>query len=202
MKLPDKPDVLIMGHPLLFEKQPPVHRDIISDKVFQDNLKKLKSAQETFQGIGIAAPQIGWQTRIFCIGIFDEHRTRYPQAPDIPFSFWINPEIIKSSDNTCWAWEGCLSVPGIRAWVERPASIRVTGLDEKGLERNETLSGFQARVFQHEIDHLDGILFPMRVDDTKLIIPDEAMSVQDHWPHNWPTVSARKTLRGELSETR
>ena len=202
MKLPEKPEVLIMGHPLLFQAQPQVPVDAIITSDFQYNLRILKQNQIDTQGVGLAAPQINWAARVLSVGISDENRSRYPQAPDIPFCFWINPEIVDISDETCWTWEACLSVPGMRAWIERPCEVRVAGYDHQGKRQEQELSGFPARVMQHEMDHLDGVLFPMRVEDKSLIIPNEAISRQDQWDDNWPTSSARVTPRGQISRTR
>ncbi|MGI9277909.1 MAG: peptide deformylase [Endozoicomonas sp.] len=202
MKLPVQPEVLIMGHPLLFQSQPQVSVDTINTGDFRHNLKVLKQQQIDTQGVGLAAPQVGWAARVLSMGISDENRSRYPRAPDIPFCFWINPEIIDVSDETCWTWEACLSVPGMRAWIERPSEVRVAGYDHQGERVEQELSGFVARVMQHEMDHLNGILFPKMVEDKSLIIPNEAIFRQDQWADDWPTPSARVTPRGQISPTR
>ena len=199
MRIDKNPDIILMGHPLLFEQQPEVPVDSIPNGDFQHNLSILKSAQEDSQGIGIAAPQIGWKARVMTVGISTENQYRYPQAPKIPFEYWINPEIVASGSDTCWTWEGCLSVPGMRAWVERPESVEIRGYNEQGQMIEKKLDGFHARVFQHEMDHLDGILFPMRVSQVAHIIPNEAIANQGSWAAGWPTPNARKTLRGQLS---
>lgn len=202
MRLEDDPDVLIMGHPLLFEGQAQISLDQLDTEEFQHNLKVLRNSQIASVGIGIAAPQIGWPVRVLSLGISEENRRRYPMAPDIDYAYWINPQITDISKETCWTWEGCLSVPGIRAWIERPSRITVCGYNEKGERMEETLDGFHARVMQHEIDHLDGFLFPTRVDDKSLIIPFDAIEQQDTWAENWPTPGARATPRGKLSAVR
>lgn len=191
-----------MGHPLLFQEQPQVAVGEITSDDFQHNLEILKQKQLCTLGVGLAAPQIGWPARVFSLGISEINRSRYPQAPDIPFAFWINPQIIDFSSNTCWTWEGCLSVPGMRAWIERPESITVVGYNEQGERQQRDLSGFTARVMQHELDHLDGKLFPMRVEDKSLIIPNQSIEHQEEWAKDWPTGSARKTIRGQISDTR
>ena len=202
MKLSPKNEVLLMGHPMLFAEQPHVTLDEIATTAFQDNLKVLRQIQVDTNGIGIAAPQVGWPARVLSLGISDENRARYPQAPNIAFSFWINAQIVKSSQETCWTWEACLSVPGMRAWIERPESVTVVGYDGKGERQEAELSGFHARLMQHELDHLNGILFPMRVEDKSLIIPNDAILKQDEWAENWPTPNARKTPRGAISRER
>ncbi|MRI33319.1 peptide deformylase [Endozoicomonas sp. OPT23] len=201
-RLPDNPDVLIMGHPLLFKSQRQVTIDEIHSEEFQHNLEVMKQSQFDSIGIGLAAPQIGWEVRVMSIGISKENHARYPKAPYIPFCYWINPQVIEVSKETNWTWEGCLSVPGVRAWIERPAAITLAGYDEHGQRKEESFEGFPARVMQHELDHLNGYLFPMRVDDKSLIIPHEAILHQEQWAENWPTESARNTERGQLSANR
>ena len=198
-KLPDNPDVLIMGHPVLFKSQPQVTVDDILSDDFQHNLRIMKKSQLDSLGIGLAAPQIGWEVRVMSVGISKENQERYPNAPHIPFHYWINPEIIDVSRETNWTWEGCLSVPGVRGWVERPAAITMVGYNEHGQRKEESFEGFSARVMQHEYDHLNGCLFPMRIDDNSLIIPHEAILHQDEWAEGWPTENARNTERGQLS---
>ena len=202
MRLPDQPDLLVMGHPLLFQAQRQISLDVLSDSDFKHNLQVLRKIQIDTNGIGLAAPQVGWPVRVLSVGISDVNRKRYPQAPDIPFGFWINPQVTDFSKETCWAWEACLSVPGMRAWVERPKQITVIGYNDKGERVEASMEGFAGRVMQHELDHLNGKLFPMIVDDKALIIPNEAMEHQDSWADNWPTSNARVTPRGQISEER
>ena len=142
------------------QRQPLVTLEELQSDSFQEKLNMLPQAMTKYGGVGIAAPQVGWWTRVFCFGI-DGTNPRYPKAESLPLTMWINPEITESSDETCWMWEGCLSVPGMRGWVERPSEITLTGLDETGKEREpQHLTGLAARIAQHELDHLDGILFP------------------------------------------
>ena len=202
MKLPDNPEILIMGHPLLFQEQPQVSLEELEQEDFQHNLRVLRQSQLTANGIGIAAPQIGWAARVLSLGISEESRKRYPQAPDIGFAFWINPQFTDYSQKTCWTWEGCLSVPGMRAWVERPEWVEVCGYNEKGERLQLRMEGFHARVMQHEMDHLNGILYPQRLQDKEQLIPDIAIEYQEQWADNWPSPGARITPRGKMSATR
>lgn len=202
MRLPDQPDVLLMGHPILFREHHQVCLDDLKTEDFLHNLDVLKEQQVRSQGIGLAAPQIGWEARVMSLGISEINRFRYPKAPDIPFCFWINPQVVEFSKETCWTWEACLSVPGLRGWVERPRTIKVSGYDENGLRKEVEMTDFPARVMQHELDHLNGILFPMRVDDKSLIIPNQSIEHQEEWAENWPTPNARNTLRGQISPDR
>ena len=163
----------------------------------------LKKCQKTYGGIGIAACQVGWRTRIFCMGIDEEDsaaRARYPNAPTFPFQVWINPTITPIPEHgTSWFWEGCLSVPGMRGWVERPNCVIISGWNENGEYIKEMkLDGLPARVAQHEFDHLDGILFPQRALPGTLL-PVKSFEIQDRWPDNWPTPGSRMTNPGSFS---
>ncbi len=200
MRLPQHPDLVIIGNPLLFQQQLQVNVQDINSKDFQHNLRILHKRQREAGGIGIAAPQIGWNARVLCVGIADGGNNRYSTA--VPLSFWINPQIIQTSKETCWAWEGCLSVPGMRGWVNRPTSVKVQGFNEQGESTEAVLDGFSARVMLHEMDHLNGILFPERVDEAKLLIPEQSMEFQNRWPDHWPTENARITLPGCFSINR
>ncbi|MCY4329649.1 MAG: peptide deformylase [Endozoicomonadaceae bacterium] len=202
MRLDNEPAAVLMGHPSLFEKQKEISADKIHSDDFQHNLMVLKNSQYRLDGIGLAAPQIGWMARVFCLGIDNNNRNRYAGAPDIPFQFWINPKIRAVSPTTSWGWEGCISVPGIRGWIERPSHVDVEGLNEKGEVVQMRMTGFAAKVFQHELDHLNGTLFTMRVSDIHLVVPMESMKYQSQWAKKWPTPSANKTPPGVLSPSR
>ena len=114
-------------------------------------------------GVGLAAPQIGVGLRVVIFGF--EHSQRYPQAEPVPETLLINPVITPLTEEESLGWEGCLSVPGLRGEVPRWTRIRYQGLNPAGQVIDRTVEGFHARVVQHECDHLDGILFPMRVRD-------------------------------------
>jgi peptide deformylase len=134
-------------------------------------------------GAGLAAPQIGVNLRLVIFG-FDKLQ-RYPDAPPVPPTVLINPEIIPLGDQKEGGWEGCLSVPGLRGWVDRVAQLRYGGFDATGKRFERTVDGFHARVVQHECDHLDGILYPMRVTDftrfgfTDVLFPDGFAGADD-----------------------
>jgi peptide deformylase len=116
-------------------------------------------------GAGLAAPQINKNVRIIVFG-FDKNE-RYPDAPEIPRSVLINPQIEFIGDDMDEQWEGCLSVPGLRARVPRYRKIRYSGFNQKGEHFNREVEDFHARVVQHECDHLDGILYPQRIRDMR-----------------------------------
>ena len=118
-------------------------------------------------GAGLAAPQIGVPLRVVIFGYADPtaRNPRYPDADPVPQTVLINPRLTPLSDELEDGWEGCLSVPGLRGVVARHARLRYQGHDEKGSIIDRTVDGFHARVVQHESDHLDGILYPMRIRD-------------------------------------
>lgn len=123
----------------------------------------LSDTMAAANGAGIAAPQIGVDLAVVLFGF--DHNQRYPDAPPVPRTVLINPQITPLGDAEDDGWEGCLSVPGIRAMVPRWSRIRYTGVDPQGQVIDRVADGFHARVVQHECDHLVGKLFPMRVRD-------------------------------------
>jgi peptide deformylase len=116
-------------------------------------------------GAGLAAPQIGVPLRVVMFGI--SSNPRYPEAPPIPETVLINPVIRPIGQATQLGWEGCLSVPGLRGQVERWQRIALQWRDPSGATQRRTVTGFEARVVQHECDHLDGVLFPDRLSDRR-----------------------------------
>jgi peptide deformylase len=114
-------------------------------------------------GAGLAAPQIGVDLQLVIFGF--ERSERYPDAPPVPQTVLVNPAITPLGEAMEEGWEGCLSVPGLRGVVPRHARIRYTGLDARGRPIEREAEGFHARVVQHECDHLQGVLYPMRVRD-------------------------------------
>jgi peptide deformylase len=115
------------------------------------------------RGAGLAAPQIGEDLQLVIFGF--DHNERYPDAPAVPQTVLINPTITPLSDETDDAWEGCLSVPGLRGIVPRLRRIRYSGFDAEGRPIEREADGFHARVVQHECDHLIGRLYPTRMRD-------------------------------------
>ena len=114
-------------------------------------------------GAGLAAPQIGVPLRVVVFGV--QQNPRYPDAESVPTTVLINPLIDTLDDALENGWEGCLSVPGMRGLVPRRRAIRYRGVDQHGIRIDRRVSGFHARVVQHECDHLDGILYPVRMPD-------------------------------------
>ena len=116
-------------------------------------------------GAGLAAPQIGVPLRVVIFG--GRPTPRYPDAPPVPYTVLINPVLEELSAEIEEDWEGCLSVPGLRGWVPRHRALRYRGLDSAGATIDRQASGFHARVVQHEVDHLDGVLYPRRIRDLR-----------------------------------
>ncbi len=117
-------------------------------------------------GAGLAAPQIGVSRRVVIFGV--EKNPRYPDVEEVPTTVLINPVISPLGSEMEEGWEGCLSVPGLRGRVPRHARVRYSGHDQYGGRIEREVSGFHARVVQHECDHLDGILYPRRIRDLRL----------------------------------
>jgi peptide deformylase len=123
----------------------------------------MRDTMQHLNGAGLAAPQIGVSARVVIFGV--ESNPRYPDAEAVPYTVLINPELTPLGEDIEEGWEGCLSVPGMRGLVPRYRHLRYTGLDEQGRPIDRTVSDFHARVVQHEVDHLDGILYPRRIRD-------------------------------------
>jgi len=157
-------NVLRMGHPLLLEQAMPV-TDVAALSLHQliEDMFETMAAQN---GAGLAAPQVGYGLRVVIFGV--EANPRYPDVDEIPITVLINPEIEMLGDEMEDGWEGCLSIPGMRGVVSRYCHIRYRGIDQYGCQVDRTVSGFHARVVQHECDHLDGILYPQRIKDMRL----------------------------------
>lgn len=156
--------VLRMGNPILLQR---------ASEVVEFNTPELNALiQDMFEtmraedGAGLAAPQIGVALRVVVFGF--EDNPRYPDAVDVPKTVLINPVIKPLSTDTEDGWEGCLSVPGMRGVVPRYTSIEYSGFDATGTPLTVQASDFHARVVQHECDHLDGILYPQRIEDFAL----------------------------------
>jgi len=150
-----------MGDPVLYQVARPVEE--FNSPELQTLLTDMFDTMEALDGAGLAAPQIGVSLRVVIFGV--ESNPRYPEAEAVPTTVLINPEIEVLDETTEEGWEGCLSVPGLRGLVPRHLKIRYRGVDQYGHRIERTASGFHARVVQHEVDHLDGVLYPMRISD-------------------------------------
>jgi peptide deformylase len=154
-------EVLRMGDPRLWQKSLPVTN--FKDQALQELLADMRDTMAHLNGAGLAAPQIGVLLRVVIFGV--SVNPRYPNVEEVPDTVLINPELKPLSDELEEGWEGCLSVPGMRGWVPRWHKLHYKGRDEKGMPFERTVEGFHARVVQHECDHLDGVLYPMRIRD-------------------------------------
>lgn len=153
--------VLRMGHPLLWRRAQPIVAE--HEPWLESLLQDLRDTMQALDGAGLAAPQIGESVQVVIFG--GAFNPRYPEAPPIPPTVLINPVLTPLSDEMEEGWEGCLSLPGLRGLVPRYRHLRYQGRDEKGALIDRSVSGFHARVVQHECDHLLGILYPMRMRD-------------------------------------
>jgi peptide deformylase len=126
-------------------------------------LQDMRDTMVAADGAGLAAPQIGVPLRVVIFG--SKSNPRYPDAPEVPDTVLINPVVTALGSEEEEGWEGCLSVPGMRGWVPRWSRIRYSGFDENGKVFQREVDGFHARVVQHEVDHLDGVLYPRRIRD-------------------------------------
>jgi peptide deformylase len=155
-------NVLKMGHPLLREFAAPVER---FDAELQQLVADLDDTMRALSGAGIAAPQIGVSLRAVIFEL--RENPRYPHVAPVPYTVLVNPVLTPLGTEQEEGWEGCLSVPGMRGLVPRFRRLRYQGFDALGMPIDRTVEGFHARVVQHEVDHLDGILFPQRVRDLR-----------------------------------
>ena len=169
-------DVLRMGDPRLLQPSEPVAR--FGTRELETLLQDMRDTMAAHNGAGLAAPQIGVPLRVVIFGV--EFNPRYPDAEPVPYTELVNPVLAPVGDEQEDGWEGCLSVPGLRGVVPRYTRLRYVGFDPEGNRIERDANGFHARVVQHECDHLDGILYPMRMTDmrrfgyTQVLFPDAA----------------------------
>lgn len=165
--------VLKMGHPVLRQVAAPVTR---FDRQLQELLVDLDETMRALSGAGIAAPQIGVSQRVVIFEL--RENPRYPHVAPVPYTILVNPVLTPLGEEQEEGWEGCLSVPGMRGLVPRFRRLRYQGFDREGAPIDRTVEGFHARVVQHEVDHLDGILYPQRVADLRNFGFEDALSGQ------------------------
>jgi peptide deformylase len=171
-------DVLKMGDPRLLAVSAPVTE--FGTPELKQLLTDMQDTMQQLSGAGLAAPQIGVSLRVVIFGV--DHNPRYPDAEEVPFTVLINPLLTALGDTVEEGWEGCLSVPGMRGLVPRWRELRYTGKDADGNPIDRTVTDFHARVVQHEVDHLDGILYPRRIRDltmfgfTDALFPGEELA--------------------------
>jgi peptide deformylase len=154
-------EVLRMGDPRLLQVARPVAR--FGTPELEALIADLRDTMAHLSGAGLAAPQIGVGLRVVIFGV--QANPRYPHVEEVPDTVLINPVLEPLAADQEEDWEGCLSVPGMRGMVPRYRHLRYSGCDAQGRKLERVVEGFHARVVQHECDHLDGVLYPMRVRD-------------------------------------
>ena len=162
-------EITELGNPVLRQKAESVEN--ISDTDIQELIDDLIITAAEASGVGIAAPQVSESLRIFIIA--GTASPRYPDAPERETKVVINPEIVSVSEDVEKDWEGCLSIPGIRALVPRHKSVRAVYRDRDNNRVEDSFSDFEARVFQHEYDHINGVVFLDRVETPLEIITEK-----------------------------
>jgi peptide deformylase len=168
-------DVLRMGDPRLLAVSAPVTE--FGTPELKQLIVDMQDTMHHLTGAGLAAPQIGVSLRVVMFGV--DHNPRYPDAEEVPFTVLINPVLTPVGETVEEGWEGCLSVPGMRGLVPRWRELRYSGRDADGHPIDRLVQDFHARVVQHEVDHLDGILYPRRIRDlsmfgfTEVLFPGE-----------------------------
>jgi peptide deformylase len=171
--------VLRMGEPLLLEKAQAILQ--FDTPELHALIEDMQDTMQAMNGAGIAAPQIGVSLQVVIFGVGSN--PRYPDAEQVPYTVLINPTLTPIGDEIDDDWEGCLSVPGMRGMVPRYSRLHYKGFDQLGNAIDRLVSGFHARVVQHECDHLNGILYPMRITDlsqfgfTDVLFPNQ--DIQD-----------------------
>jgi peptide deformylase len=170
-----------MGDPRLVQRAQPVAE--FGTRELAALLVDMRDTMAHLNGAGLAAPQIGVGLRVVIFGL--QANPRYPEAEPVPDTVLINPLLEPIGDDMEDGWEGCLSVPGMRGVVPRFRRLRYSGFDERGEPFSREVGAFHARVVQHECDHLDGVLYPMRIRDfsrfgfTDVLFPDGGVAPDD-----------------------
>ena len=165
--------IIRMGHPNLRRTTRPLLPEELESAELRRLVADMIDTLHDYGGVGLAAPQVNESVRLVVVEVAGG-ATRYGELRPVPLTVCVNPEIDVLDQQTAGAWEGCLSIPGLRGYVERPQGIEVRFLDLHGRRQSLKAEGFLATIFQHEFDHLDGRLYIDRIDDpTKLAFEDE-----------------------------
>lgn len=170
-------EVLRMGDPRLLGVARPVEK--FATPELRELVQDMSDTMRHLNGAGLAAPQIGVDLQVVIFEV--ESNPRYPDVGKVPFTVLVNPVLTPMTEQMEEGWEGCLSVPGLRGMVPRYASLRYQGFDADGEAIDRTVEGFHARVVQHEVDHLLGVLYPMRMRDfsnfgfTEVLFPGQEL---------------------------
>ena len=163
-----------MGHPTLRQRAKSLQKRDLTKARFKNLLSDMVDTLRDYGGVGLAAPQVDESLRVVIIEIRNTN-LRYGVQELFPLTIFVNPEIELIDSQTAGFWEGCLSIPGMRGYVERPQNISVSFMDELGDFSTLDLHGFPATVLQHELDHLDGVLYVDRMKDLR------SLSFEDEW---------------------
>ncbi len=155
--------VLKMGEPSLLQASEPV--SAFDTAALHELIGDMRDTMQALNGAGLAAPQIGTGLQVVIFSV--ANNPRYPDAEPVPETVLINPVLTMLEEEQEEGWEGCLSLPGMRGLVPRYARLRYRGFDQYGHEIDRIAEGFHARVVQHEVDHLFGVLYPMRIRDLR-----------------------------------
>ena len=173
-----------MGHPVLRQRARPISLADLRDPMMQTLINDMIDTMHEYSGVGLAAPQVGVSLRLFVVDseqIFKEDENEEGEKKKAKSNekgikqVFINPQIIEETGDLCSYEEGCLSIPGIRSEVMRPEKLRIHYFDENWVEHTEEYDGMQARIIQHEYDHLNGVLYLDRLkspDDLELMATD------------------------------
>jgi peptide deformylase len=162
-------EIIQLGHPILRSQAQTVEHT--HSPQIQNLIDNLLATVIAANGVGIAAPQVAASDRLFIVA--SRPSPRYPNAPQMEPTAMINPQILAHSSDLVKGWEGCLSIPGIRGLVPRYQAIEVEYSDRNGKLHKQELTDFVARIFQHELDHLDGIVFVDRLQSTQDLITEQ-----------------------------
>jgi peptide deformylase len=168
-------EVTRMGNPVLREEAEELTAEEILSAETKELLQDMYDTMKAESGIGIAAPQIGVSKKVALIAVPEESE-RYPEAKESPMLYIFNPKITVLDEELQGFWEGCLSVPGLRGFVERPRKVQIDFLDINANSQSIVIEGFLATVFQHELDHLFGKLYVDRITDMSKLTFNEEFS--------------------------
>ncbi len=176
-------EIIRMGHPTLRKIAEPYPIEDIGSEAFNVLIEDMRETLHEAGGIGLAAPQINVSRQVAVIEIPDSG-TRYGEVETWPFTVFVNPRITVIQPEPAGYWEGCLSIPGMMGYVERPQHIKIDYLDQNGHNTSQEITGFLATVVQHEFDHLQGKLYIDRISDLTLFSFDEEYRTFVEAPQN------------------
>ncbi|HHP7245675.1 MAG TPA: peptide deformylase [Elainellaceae cyanobacterium] len=165
----DVQQICQLGNSVLRQTAQPVHAS--SDLHIQTLIDELIATLHHSHGVGIAAPQVGVSMQVLIVA--SHPNARYPHAPEMEPTAMINPRLVGHSNQIVRDWEGCLSIPGIRGQVPRYETVEIEYIDRQGTLQQQEISGFVARIFQHEFDHLNGLVFLDRLESVRDLITDQ-----------------------------